>query len=263
MVIVRRLLMAALLSLSAQSTHAQTAIPVEQLDQQHVDHETHHVQGLAVSNGSYWISSVDRQAKKGYVYHLDRATAKVTHTRELTFGKQFHPGGIELTSEALCVPVAEYRPRSTTTIVKLDPTTLATRASFTVEDHIGCIARVGGGELLAANWDARIFYRLSLTGQILERQDNPRPTAYQDLKAYGDLIVGCGTEKIDGSATPVVDLFDAKTLRLTKRLSPQGALRSGGVNFCREGCAVFDGSLFLMPEDGPHTTIYRFALPAN
>ena len=40
--------------------------------------------------------------------------------RELAFDVQFHPGGIDVAGDALWVPVAEYRPRSTTTIIKLD-----------------------------------------------------------------------------------------------------------------------------------------------
>jgi len=257
------LIVAALLSLDASISAAQTPVAVDVLDQQHVEHETHHVQGLAVSAQNFWISSVDRAAKKGYVYRVERATGKVANTRELTFAKQFHPGGVELADGALWVPVAEYRPRSTTTIVKLDPLTLATRESFTVADHIGCVAQVAGAELLAANWDARIFYRLSPTGKILQQLENPRPTAYQDLKGLGAIVVGCGTEKTGGRQNPVIDVLDAKTLALTTRLFPRGTLRSGGDNFCREGCAVFDGSLFLMPEDGPHTTIYRFAWPVK
>ncbi len=230
------------------------------IDSQPIDHATHHVQGLAVTAGSFWISSVDRAAKKGFVYRVDRATGKIVAERELALGAQFHPGGIDLAGDDLWVPVAEYRPRSSTTVLRLDPTTLATKGSFTVDDHIGCVT-MAGEELLAANWDARVFYRLSAAGKKLGQIDNPRPAKYQDLKMLGGLILACGTELIEGQQRPVVDRLDVATLKLASRWQPTGQLRTGGSNFCREGCAVLGESLFLMPEDGPNTTIYRFAVP--
>lgn len=240
---------------------APATVELRLVDSQHIDHPTHHVQGLAVTAESYWISSVDRAAKKGYVYRVDRRSGKVVAERDLALGAQFHPGGIDLAGSELWVPVAEYRPRSSTTIVRLDPATLATKGSFTVDDHIGCVTLTAGGELLAANWDARFFYRLRPTGEKLGQIENPRGAKYQDLKMIDGLVLACGTELIDGQQMPVVDRLDPATLKLVSRWRPVGKLRSGGSNFCREGCAALAGDLFLMPEDGPQTTIYRFAMP--
>ena len=52
-------------------------IPLELTGQHQIDHATHHVQGVAVSAESYWISSVDRPARQGFVFRVDRATGKV------------------------------------------------------------------------------------------------------------------------------------------------------------------------------------------
>ncbi|HVU89310.1 MAG TPA: DUF6454 family protein [Pirellulales bacterium] len=236
-------------------------VDIDLVDQQPIEYPTHHVQGLAVTADSYWISSVDRRARVGFVFRVDRATAKLAGKRELSFDAQFHPGGIELAGDSLWVPVAEYRPRSTSTILKLDAQSLETQASFTVDDHIGCLAVNAGGQITAANWDARTFYRFTADGKKLGETANPRPTAYQDLKSWGELLVGCGTEKVEGQVRPVVDCLRPDTLALEARWRPRGTLRSGGNNFCREGCAIFKGALFLMPEDGPQTTIYQFAAP--
>lgn len=241
------------------------AVPIKigVIDSQHIDHPTHHVQGLAATAKNYWITSVDRLAKRGHVYRVDRASGKVTTERELTLGTQYHPGGITLAADALWAPVAEYRPRSTSTILKLDPMSLATQASFTIDDHIGCLAVVDNGEILAANWDARTFHRLGTDGKKLGELANPRPARYQDLKTLGGQIVASGTELVDGQQIPVVDRLHPKTLALVSRWQPTGTLRTGGNNFCREGCAIYDGQLLLMPEDGPQTTIYRFAIPTD
>jgi hypothetical protein len=238
-----------------------TTIDLDLVGQQPIDYATHHVQGLAVSADDYWISSVDRGARKGFIFRVERATARVVAKRELAFDTQFHPGGIELAGNSLWVPVAEYRPRSTSTILRLDPQNLETQASFTVDDHIGCLAVNAEGQITAANWDARTFYRFTADGKELGETANPRPAAYQDLKSWGDLVVGSGTEKVAGKVQPVIDCLRPNTLALVSRWQPRGTLRTGGSNFCREGCALFRGELFLMPEDGPQTTIYRFALP--
>ena len=47
-------------------------IPLELTGQHQIDHATHHVQGVAVSAESYWISSVDRPARQGFVFRVDR-----------------------------------------------------------------------------------------------------------------------------------------------------------------------------------------------
>ncbi len=258
----RTILLVCLLVAETAMAEPPATIPLELTGQHQIDHATHHVQGVAVSAESYWISSVDRPARQGFVFRVDRATGKVAAQRELTCDAQFHPGGIDLAGGALWVPVAEYRPRSTSTIVRLDPATLATQASFTIDDHIGCLAVNAAGEIMAANWDARTFYRLSADGKKLGEIANPRKAAYQDLKFVGSAILAGGTEKqAQGSPRPVVDRLDAGTLALLSRWEPRGTLRTGGSNFCREGCAVFESELFLMPEDGPNTTIYRFAMP--
>ena len=109
--------------------------------------------------------------------------------------------------------------------------------------------------------EARTFYRFTADGRKLGEIANPRPTAYQDLKSWRGFIVGCGTEKVAGQVQPVVDCLRPETLALASRWRPRGTLQSGGSNFCREGLRLFQEELFLMPEDGPQTTIYRFAVP--
>ena len=105
-----------------------------------------------------------------------------------------------------------------------------------MDDHIGCLAVNAAAEIVAANWDARTFYRLSPDGKKLDEIANPRNAAYQDLKFSENAILACGTEKHEQGATrPVVDRLDDGTLALLARWEPRGTLRTGGSNFCREG----------------------------
>jgi hypothetical protein len=170
---------------------------------------------------------------------------------------------MQLAGGRLWVPLAEYRAKSTSTILALDPTTLARQASFTVDDHIGALAADGRGTLYAGNWDCRLIYKLDEKGKVLEKVDNPTGVAYQDFELHDRMLWAAGRLKEDKKISPVVDVIDTSNWKLKQRYTLRGELRSGGTDFCREGFCKFGDDLFLMPEDGPKTTIYRFALTAK
>jgi hypothetical protein len=223
----------------------------------------HHVQGLAVSERTYWISTVNRRERQGWVFRLDRDSRKIVASRDLTDGSRYHPGGIQEAAGALWVPVAEYRSRSSTTVLKLDPTTFETLSSFEWDDHFGAIASDAKGTLYAANWDARVIYLFDETGKLKERRDNPTGVAYQDIDYYDGLLFCCGQATIDGKRVAVVDALDPATFELKVRYALQGGEDAGERNFAREGFAKFGEDFFVLPEDGPQSAIYRFGLPAQ
>lgn len=236
-------------------------VPVAQ--QWGIELPPHHVQGLSVSAEHYWISTVDRRAKKGWMFRLDRDSLKIVTARDLTEGSRYHPGGIQESGGALWVPVAEYRPRSTTIVLKLDPTTLETLDSFSWDDHLGAIASDGQGTLFAANWDARVVYRFDEEGKLKEKRDNPTGIAYQDIDFFDGLLFGCGQATVGGERVSVVDALDPKDLELKVRYVLQGDGSTGDRNFSREGFAKYYEDFFVVPEDGPRSVIYRFGLPAK
>lgn len=236
-----------------------------------INHELHHVQGLAVTDQWFWITSVDRRARRGFVYRVSRETLKVVAERDITLDAQCHPGGLQLVADRLWIPVAEYRPRSTSTMLELDPTSLATLDKFTLGDHLGGAAVDAGRRVYTANWDARTIYVLDTAGKEVERRDNPTGVAYQDFEFHDGKLYCAGNTKLDaagntklaGQPTAVVDVIDVATWTLVKRYSLRGELRSGGSNFCREGFCKFGDSFYVLPEDGPNATVYRFAIPTG
>ncbi|MGD9645984.1 MAG: DUF6454 family protein [Pirellulales bacterium] len=228
-----------------------------------IEHDLHHVQGLAVSDEWFWITSVDRRARRGYIYRVSRATLKVVAERDLTLDGQIHPGGLQLTGERLWTPVAEYRPRSTSTIVQLDPTSLETLDKFALDDHLGGVAVDAGRRVLAANWDARTIYELDTDGHVLARRDNPTGVAYQDFEYHDGRFYAAGSTKLDGQPAAVVDLIDVADWQLAARWALRGEVRSGGSDFCREGFCKFGNSFYVLPEDGLQATVYRFAIASE
>lgn len=245
------------------TTQAAEPIALDVRESWHIDYATRHVQGLCVTADTFFISSVDRAAKSGYVYKIDRKTLRIEKEIKLAIGDQYHPGGMQLAGGRLWVPLAEYRAKSTSTILALDPTSLEQRTSFTIDDHIGALAADGRGTLYAGNWDCRVIYHLDEQGKVLEKTDNPTGVAYQDFELHDRLLWAAGRLKQDQKTAAVVDVLDTSTWKLKQRYTLSGKLRTGGSDFCREGFCKFGDDLFVMPEDGPNTTIYRFALPAK
>ena len=116
--------------------------------------DTHHVQGIDFDERHVWVTSVDKDQRKGYLQEFSMATDEHVRTFDVTEGDRFHPGGISADGESLWVPVAEYRRDSSSVVQKRNVRTLELEYKFDVADHIGCIA-AAPGVLIGANWDSR------------------------------------------------------------------------------------------------------------
>ena len=219
--------------------------------------DTHHVQGVLADGATFLATGVDRQAGKGYLFEYDMHTGSRLRGVELQQGNRFHPGGIDSDGDSVWIPVAEYRPGSTTTVQRRSRKTLELIYSFEVQDHIGALA-VGGGRLYAANWDARKIVELSLEGRVLRKRDNPTPLEIQDWKYRHGLLVAAATAPATAGG-PAVAWFDPESLRLLKTM-PAGAT-DRGTPFTNEGLDSRDGTLYLLPEDSPSRLFIFDAMP--
>jgi hypothetical protein len=220
--------------------------------------ETHHVQGLAADADRFYASSVERGANVGWMFQVDRADGKALRTARFVLGPQYHPGGMQLRDGKLYVPLAEYRPKSTTTILVLDANDFRVLQSFPVRDHIGAVAVDDRGGMYAANWDAREIYFLNAAGEEVERRANPTGVAYQDVEWRDGRLWGCGNAKTPSGPRSVVDVVDVATWKHVRRFLLAGERRTGGSNFSREGFTLDGRRLLLLPEDGPNSTVYVF-----
>jgi hypothetical protein len=155
---------------------------------------TYHVQGLAVTEEAYYISSVDREGEQGWLFQIDRDSLSLQARRELTKGALIHPGGIHMDGTYLWIPNAEYDEDGPTEILQLDPKTLETVSSFSVDDHIGLIASDGSDRLYGANWDSLSFYVWDWDGNLIEKVDSPTRVKYQDCEFRDPLLV-CGGQR--------------------------------------------------------------------
>jgi hypothetical protein len=216
----------------------------------------YHVQGLDLDREHIWITSVDKEAHKGYLHEFDRKTATFEREIEVTDGQRFHPGGISLSGGSIWVPVAEYRPHSTAVIEEIDTRTLTVKRRLSVPDHVGCVAFTGS-ELIAGNWGSRQFYVLKLSGNVARVFDNPSANQYQDIKFADGMLVASGVLSATSGA---IDWYRWPSMKLVR------SLRSGMTDtqkmFTNEGMALEGNNLYLVPEDGP-SRLFHFVLVSH
>ncbi len=202
--------------------------------------ELDHVQGIDTDGEKLWVSEVQRKQKRGRLHEFELTSGKILRTVDLTRGAQYHPGGIAADETSIWVPVAEYRPKSTSTVLRLSKESLAVIESIPVADHVGAVA-VRGEQIIGANWDARQFIDL----RSGERRDNPLDSRFQDMKFWNDSLVASGLREAGGT----IDWLDPRTLALQNRWIASKTDR--GVLFTHEGMAIRGRTLYLLPEDGP------------
>jgi hypothetical protein len=131
-----------------------------------------HPQGMVRIGSDWWISTVDVDGRRGYVMAVDSRGELVERVAVGT-DRQYHPGGLDFDGAALWIACAEYRPDSTTSVLRYEPGGTPSHA-FDVDDHLGAIARCGPqGDLVGWSWGSRRFYRWSVDGQLQAARVNP------------------------------------------------------------------------------------------
>lgn len=214
---------------------------------------TYHVQGLEITKQFYFVTSVDAERRRGWLFKVDRKNASLISKKELTNTALIHPGGIQFDGRYLWVPVAEYKRESRTIIYGIDPDSLKILKSFSVDDHIGAVASDGKNHLYGVNWDALCFYMWNLNGNQTNKVDSPTSMAYQDIKYFDGKLL-CSGHKGGNS---VIDIIDPESWTLIKRINlPEDGWKK---TLSREGMA-FDGNLYFLPDDGPESNIMIFRL---
>ncbi|MCU1360068.1 MAG: hypothetical protein JWN99_1357 [Ilumatobacteraceae bacterium] len=146
--------------------------PWQLVDELPLRFDAHHPQGMVRIGQTWWISTVDVDARQGWVLAVDDRGDLVQRVA-VGAGPHYHPGGMDFDGTALWLACAEYRPDSTTVIQRLQPGGVPDHV-FQVDDHIGAIARCGPhGDLVGWSWGSRRFYRWSVDGRLLAARVNP------------------------------------------------------------------------------------------
>lgn len=231
--------------------------------------DAHHPQGMVRIGSTWWISTVDVDARLGFVLAAD-STGRLVEKVPVGDDIRYHPGGMDFDGQALWIAAAEYRPDSTATIQRLVPGGAPERA-FDVGDHVGAIARCGAdGDLVGWSWGSRRFYRWSVEGGLLASRVNPAFFVdHQDCQwmESGHLLCG-GVAAVALAGGPGwlggIGLLDVDELVMVRELPfPHYSPGSGRVGTHNPIWAeIVDDRLILhlLPDDGMGT-ICSYATP--
>ncbi len=183
--------------------------------------QTHHPQGMVKIGDFFYLSSVEtierpkkfNESTQGYdrtpgkgVGHLFkfRKDGKLISSTALGEGHAYHPGGIDYDGRWLWVPVAEYRPNSSSIIYRVDPETMRTTEVFRFNDHIGAIVHNTKDKTLhGVSWGSRRFYTWDLNERLdlrdplippdkLRRLNGSHYIDYQDCHYLRQSYMLCG-----------------------------------------------------------------------
>lgn len=160
--------------------------------------DAHHPQGICAADGVSWLSTVDLGRATGHLIGFDDAGEELSRI-ELVEGERFHPGGMDATPAGVLVALAEYRPRSSTSVLVADLAAGTCSTLFEFPDHLGAVVAVDEERIFAATWGSRDLLLLDRDGRILDSRPNPTHVVdFQDLQ-----LVGPGTVACTGTSTLV------------------------------------------------------------
>lgn len=182
------------------------------------------------ANDTVYINGTDRTAGAGFGHMLvfdgqghRIADASITEPGSI----EYHNGGIDYDGTYIWATLAQYRPNSTATLVRMDPNTLEPETLLRVADHQGgAVHDIAGGAVLTLNWGSRaartwdLRYRFAAVPEFATAQAevvNPSFWAdYQDCKYLGrsmrfsgrPVMVCCGITSLYGTNIGGVALVD-------------------------------------------------------
>jgi hypothetical protein len=216
--------------------------------------DTFHVQGVDLDKTRLWVTSVDKERKRGLLLEYRLDDEKLLRSLEIQQGDRYHPGGLMADSESLWIPIAEYKRNSSAIIQRRNKRTLQVISQFNAPDHIGAVA-VTRGIVIGANWDAREFYIWDRNGKLLRKVANSSGLAIQDMKFVNGSLVGGGLNSDKSGAIVWMQWPSLKVIRTL----PMGST-DRGIAYTHEGMAIRNSKLWLLPEDAP-SRLFTFTMP--
>ena len=241
-----------------------------------VGFDTHHPQGFARVGDHLFLSSVeilertkpyaqqqnglDRTAGKGkgHLFKMDVDGNLLAHI-ELGEGAMYHPGGIDFDGTHIWVPVAEYRPNSTSIIYRVDPASMQATEVFRYPDHIGgLVHNQEEGTLHGVSWGSRRFYAWLVDDALRVTNADVLPEQLQTLNP---------AHYIDYQDCQYVDVGQALCGGLShyQRVAGRPSFALGGIELLdlREGHPLHQVPVALWTDEGLPMTQNPVALEAT
>lgn len=250
----------------------------DQVQKLKLDFPAFHPQGMSLVGDKIFLSSVeileptvrypspvggyDRTTGKGrgHVFVIDRQGKLL---KDIVLGEDsiYHPGGTDFDGENVWVPVAEYRPDSSSIVYTINPDTYEVTEQFRQADHVGgVVADRKTNRITGVSWGSRKLFTWNGQGKLLGSQTNPSHFIdYQDCEYAGaghQLCTGVtGLKSADGNpfelgGLALTDLTDGKIVHEVpfQKFSMAGhSMTRNPVALESEGHVL---RLFAAPDDG-------------
>jgi hypothetical protein len=226
------------------------------------------------------IDGTDRTPGAGFGHLMSfDADGKLLDDRVLNAAGalEHHPGGLDYDGRYLWNTLAQYRPNSSSTFLRIDPETLATTPVLRANDHFGGVVNdTARHKLVTLNWGSRAASswriprrpQLDTPAQRLSIVRNPSHFVdYQDCKYLGrvpehrhPLMLCGGITQYGAFQLGGIALLDTKTLSPVWEV-PITTLSPAGNVVTRNpiDVEVVDGKLrvYLAPDDNS-TTVFTY-----
>lgn len=193
-----------------------------------------HPQGLSRWGDDWLVTTVHTDRRVGEVLVVSGDGAVIDRI-DVTDGDRFHPGGLHVDAvdaTGCWIAVAEYRPRSTTRVIRLGRDLTVTTA-FVFDDHLGALCPLSDGTLFAVSWASRRWYRLDTSGRILDqRTTSTRWVDLQDIgSVQGTQVVATGVGELATPSGPVqlggLQVIDVDEMRVVHDAPVAACMPSG------------------------------------
>ena len=155
--------------------------------------------GKDANGTSIIMNGTDRANGAGFAHLIVFNSTDGSRIADATLSEigsaEYHNGGLDYDGEWIWATIAQYRPNSTATLIKVDPTTLKPTPILRIQDHMGGaihdtktnkLVTLGWGSRNASTWDLNKQYSLEgfSTPDMVVR--NPSYFVdYQDCKFVG------------------------------------------------------------------------------
>ncbi|MFQ5973949.1 MAG: DUF6454 family protein [Alphaproteobacteria bacterium] len=209
---------------------------------------------------------------RGFLFRFGGSGELVAQT-QLGEGDVFHPGGMAFDGEWLWVPVAEYRPKSSSIIYRIDPRSLRAAEAGRVADHIGGVVRdPKRNRLYGLDWGSEAVYEWQLDSNLrlidsaipprpIDRPEHIRSIEYQDCHHVAGSHFLCGGVSADPVRWGGLDLVHVDTstavhqVTVPMRTPEQGRHMTHNPVFIE---SKEDGLRFYFAPDDDETTVYIY-----
>jgi hypothetical protein len=192
---------------------------------------------------------------------------------------EYHGGGIDYDGTYIWATLAQYRPESTATLVRMRPHTLQPEPVLRVADHMGAVVHdLSTGDILTLNWGSRsgALWNLNYRPEAPPAFTAPRAviknpshyTDYQDCKflghsqryAFRPVMLCSGITELYGTSIGGIALVDMESMVPLADV-PLTMVSDRGVLVTKNpmDVAIVDGKmrLFFLPDER-NSTLYVY-----